>query len=120
MLKKIICTLLTLSGISTIAFANDFENKLPLAGKTITSQELQKESIFTVYAFSQRVAPQNCTEFDIIDTEVSKEKVDNKWQEIWTVKTCSKTARIPIDFEIKSNYNIYAIDAMGVRVTESK
>ena len=70
--------------------------------------------------FAHRVAPANCKEFAIVDTEVSSEKVDNKWQEIWTIKACTKTATVPINFEQKENGGTYAIDPMGVRVTTSK
>ena len=120
MVKKIFCSLITLLSVVAIVQAYDCANKLPLPGGTIASEDLQKESLFTVYAFANRVAPQGCTNFAIIDTEVSEPKANDKWQEIWTVKACSKTARIPINFEVKQQYNVYAIDPMGVRVTESK
>ena len=52
--------------------------------------------------------------------KVSSDKVDNKWQEVWTIKACSRTATVPINFELKENGGTYAIDPMGVRVITNK
>ena len=93
---------------------------MPLPGKSIADQKLQQDTLFTAYMFAHRVAPANCQEFAIIDTAVSEDKVDNKWQEIWTIKACSKTALVPIDFTLNDEKAVYAIDPMGVRVIESK
>ena len=46
----------------------------------------------------------------------SVEKVDNKWQEIWTIKACSKTALVPINFELNEKGGTYGIDPMKVQV----
>ena len=73
----------------------------------------QKDGLFL---FRHRVASPDCKDFAIIDTNVSSEKVDNKWQEIWTIKACSKTALVPITFEIKEEGATYAIDPMKVKV----
>ena len=80
---------------------------------------LQENTLFTAYMFAHRVASPDCKDFAIVDTNVSKERVDNKWQEVWTIKACTKTATVPINFELKEEGGMYAIDPMGVRVTSS-
>ena len=118
-MKKIIISLIALVSLSTVAFAYNYDTNLPLPGKSIADTKLQENTLFTAYMFAHRVAPANCKDFAIIDTTVSEEKVDNKWQEIWTIKACSKTAFVPIDFTVKETGAVYAIDPMGVRVTEN-
>jgi len=115
-MKKGICLAIMLAGVASAAFAYSYDTALPLPGKSIADINLQKETLFTAYAFAHRIAAPDCTAFSIVDTAVSKEKVDNKWQEIWTIKACSRTAKVPMNFEIKSGSNIYGIDPMGVRV----
>lgn len=114
-MKKRISFALLLASIATSVFAYTYNTNVPLPGSTIASEKLQRESLFSVYAFAHRIAPTDCTSFSILDTKVSKQKVDNKWQEIWTIQTCSKTAYVPINFEIRDNVDIYGIDPMGVR-----
>ncbi|MCQ2743749.1 MAG: hypothetical protein MJ230_02995 [bacterium] len=114
-MKKKISLALLLASIASTVFAYSYNTGVPLPGKTIASEKLQQESLFSVYAFAHRIAPANCTSFSILDTNVSKQKVNNKWQEIWTIQTCSKTAYVPINFELKGDTNIYAIDPMGVK-----
>ena len=46
----------------------------------------------------------------------AQEKVNNKWQEIWTIKACSKTALVPINFELNEKGGTYGIDSMKVQV----
>ena len=114
-MKKKICMAIMAAGIATSAFAYNYNTTVPLPGSSIASEKLQQESLFSAYAFAHRIAPVNCTTFSIIDTKVSKPKIDNKWQEIWTLQACSKVAYVPINFEIRENVNIYAIDPMGVK-----
>ena len=115
-MKKGIClAILTLSVISA-AWAYSYDTNLPLPGKSIAGEELQRETLFTAYAFAHRIATQNCTSFSIVDTKVSEKKVDNKWQEVWTIKACERTATVPINFEVTPTNKIYGIDPMGVRV----
>ena len=114
-MKKKLSLLLLMAGITASAYAYTYDTNVPLPGKSIAGEKLQKETLFSAYAFAHRIAPVDCTEFSIVDTNFSKEKVDNKWQEIWTIKTCSKTAYVPINFEIRDNIDVYAIDPMGVR-----
>ena len=116
-MKKILCSMLALVGLTATVYAYNYDTNLPLPGKSIADQKLQENTLFTAYMFAHRVAPANCKDFAIIDTNVSEEKVDNKWQEIWTIKACSKTAYVPIDFTLKETGAVYAIDPMGVKVT---
>ena len=115
-MKKGLFLTLLLSSIATAAFAYSYDTNLPLPGKSIADTKLQENTLFTAYMFAHRVADASCQTFAITDTVVSKEKVDNKWQEIWTINACSRTATVPINFEIKENGGTYAIDPMGVRV----
>ncbi len=116
MLKKAFCLLFVLVGVTAAVYAYNYDTNLPLPGKSIADAKLQENTLFTAYMFAHRVAAPDCKDFAIVDTEISSEKVDNKWQEIWTIKACSKTATVPINFEIKENGGMYAIDPMGVRV----
>ena len=109
--------MLAFVGLTATVYAYNYDTNLPLPGKSIADQKLQENTLFTAYMFAHRVAPANCKDFAIIDTNVSEEKVDNKWQEIWTIKACSKTAYVPIDFTLKETGAVYAIDPMGVKVT---
>ena len=120
MFKKAFCSLLALVGITTAVYAYNYDTNLPLPGKSIADTKLQENTLFTAYMFAHRVATPDCKNFAIVDTAVSQEKVDNKWQEIWTIKACTKTATVPINFELKENGGTYAIDPMGVRVIENK
>lgn len=117
MLKKSLCLILALAGVATAVYAYNYDTNLPLPGKSIADTKLQENTLFTAYMFAHRVATPDCQDFAIIDTDVSEQKVGNKWQEIWTIKACSKTAIVPINFELKETGGTYAIDPMGVRVT---
>ena len=116
-MKKVIFSLIAVFGLSLAVNAYSYDTNLPLPGSSIADQKLQQESLFTVYMFAHRVATPDCKDFAIVDTKVSSEKVDNKWQEVWTVNACSKSAQIPINFILNENGATYAIDPMGVRVT---
>lgn len=116
-MKKGICLALLLAGFAASAFAYSYDTNLPLPGKSIADTKLQQDSLFTVYMFAHRIATPECQSFAITDTQVTKAKMDNKWQEVWTVQACSKTATIPINFEVGGESPVYAIDPMGVRVT---
>jgi len=117
MLKKTFCTLLAVAGLTAAVYAYNYDTNLPLPGKSIADTKLQENTLFTAYMFAHRVAAPDCKDFAIIDTAVSAEKVDNKWQEIWTIQACSRTATVPINFELKEAGGTYAIETMGVIVT---
>ena len=119
-MKKAIFSIVALLGLTTAVFAYNYDTNLPLSGKSIADQKLQENTLFTAYMFAHRVATPDCKSFAIIDTAVSQEKVDNKWQEVWTIKACSKTALVPINFELNEKGGTYAIDPMKVRVLENK
>ena len=119
MLRKTFCSLLALVGLTVAVYAYNYDTNLPLPGKSIADTKLQENTLFTAYMFAHRVATPDCQTFAITDTRVVEEKVDNKWQEIWTIDACTKTATVPINFELKEEGGMYAIDPMGVRVTSS-
>ena len=116
MLKKILCSLFATIALTFAVYAYNYDTNLPLPGKSIADVKLQQNTLFTAYMFAHRIATPDCKNFSIIDTSVSEEKVDNKWQEVWTIKACTKTALVPINFELKENAGTYAIDPMGVKV----
>lgn len=120
MLKKALFSILALAGVTAAVYAYSYDTNLPLPGKSIADVKLQENTLFTAYMFAHRVAAPDCKDFAIVDTSVSTEKVDNKWQEIWTIKACSRTATVPINFELKESGGTYAIDPMGVRVVNNK
>ena len=115
-MKKALFSLIAVTALTSAVFAYNYDTNLPLPGKSIADTKLQENTLFTAYMFAHRVATPDCQNFAIVDTNVSKEKVDNKWQEIWTIKACSRTATVPINFSIGEEGGTYAIDPMGVRV----
>ena len=117
-MKKLLAIFSILS-ISTVAFAYSYNANLPVPGKTITSQELQSDSLFSVYSFALRAASPDCKDFSIINTSVSKPKKDGIWEENWTVKACTNNIIIPITFTDKDGTTSYEINPMGVK-KESK
>ena len=119
-MKKALFSLIAVLSITTTVFAYNYDTNLPLPGKSIADQKLQENTLFTAYMFAHRVATPDCKSFAIVDTAVSQEKLDNKWQEVWTIKACTKTAFVPIDFIEKETGSVYAIDPMGVRVTDNQ
>ena len=118
MSKKIKVMLLSLSlMITTSAFAYyNFIGDVPLPGKSIASPELQKETMFSVFSFGLRIATKDCFTISIDDTAVSKPKKDGVWEEIWTVKACQRTGKLPIEFTEKADgTGSFAIDYMNVK-----
>lgn len=117
-MKKGISLAILLAGVASTAFAYSYDTNLPLPGKSIADTQLQQNTLFTAYSFAHRVAAPDCQSFSIVDTNVSKAKANNKWQEVWTIRACQRTANVPINFEIKEDGATYAIDPMGVRVID--
>ena len=111
-IKLFLLSAVMFSFVTTVAWAYSYDITIPVKGKTIANQQLQKDSLFTVYSFAMRAASPTCTNFSIADTKVSKAKANGKWEEIWTIKACEKTALVPITFTEKDTY---FIDPMGVR-----
>ena len=118
-MKKVLSLALLLAGITGAAYAYNYDTTVPLPGKSIADKNLQSEMLFPIYMFGLRVATPDCHDLSITDTKVTKAKVDNTWQEVWTVKACQKTANIPINFNLNTNAK-FAIDPMGVRTFTSK
>ncbi len=117
-MSKIKVLFLLLAVATTAAFAYNFDKTLPLPGKTITDSKLQSEVMMPIYYYSLRVAEPGCQDFKIADTEVSKAKENNTWNEIWTVKACNATARIPLVFTQNAEETNYTIDYMNVKVAK--
>lgn len=117
-MTKIKALFLTLILGAGCAFAYNFDKTLPLPGKSIADSKLQSEAMMPVYYYSLRVADQGCQDFAITNTEISKAKANNTWNEIWTVKACSRTARIPMIFNQKADGTDFTIDYMNVKVAK--
>ncbi len=117
-MKKLFAIFSILS-ISSVAFAYSYNANLPVPGKTIASQDLQSDSLFSVYSFALRAASPDCKDFSIINTSVTKPKKDGIWEENWTVKACTNNITIPIIFTDKDGVTSYDIDPMRVK-KESK
>ena len=117
-MKKLQLLILSLLMVSTAVFAYNFDNTIPVKGKSITDSQLQSQMIMPIYYYSLRVAAQGCEDFAIVNTEISKPKNNNTWSEIWTVKACTRTARIPINFTQGAEKTDYAIDYMNGKVAK--
>ena len=118
-MRKTLCLTMMLAGLISAAHAFDYETTVPLPGDSILDEKMQTEVLQPVYAYALRVAAPECQSLSIIDTKLSKERVDNSWQEIWVVKACSKKAAIPINFTVKEdNTTDFAIDPINVKVKD--
>ena len=95
--------------------ATEYNVVIPVKGKTIAGEELQRNSLFTVYSFAVRTAPATCQQFSIVDTNVTKAKENGAWEEVWTVSACERNVNIPISFTDKGTYSV---NPMGVKYTE--
>ena len=117
-MSKIKVLLISLSLITTSVFAYNFDKTIPVKGSSITDSKLQSEMIMPIYYYSLRVCEPGCQNFVITNTEISKQKENGSWSEIWTVKACERTARIPINFTQTADGTDYAIDYMNVKVAK--
>ena len=114
-IKVLLLSLALLTTTSAFAYYN-FIGDAPLPGKSIASVDLQKDTMFSVFAFGLRIATKDCFTIAITDTKVSKPKKNNQWQEIWTLKACERTGWLPIDFTINADgTGSFAIDYMNVK-----
>lgn len=113
---KVLCTALALL-VSTTAFAYyNFIGDVPLPGKTIASPQLQQDTIFSVGAYGLRIATKDCFTVEIANTEISKPKKGNTWEEIWTLKVCEREGRLPIQFtENADGTGTFALDYMNIK-----
>lgn len=113
---KVLCAALAFL-VSTTAFAYyNFIGDVPLPGKTIASPQLQQDTVFSVGAYGLRIATKDCFTVAITNTEVSKPKKDNTWEEIWTLKVCEREGRLPIQFtENADGTGTFALDYMNIK-----
>ena len=100
----------------TAAYAWQYDSALPVAGKTITTQDMQMKSLFTIYSFGIRAASPSCQTFSIADTNVSKAKENESWEEIWSIKACEKVIDVPVAFTEKAGRFSYTVNPMRVKV----
>ena len=118
-MSKIKALVLSLALLITTAGAFAYYNfiaDVPLPGKTIASPELQQDTIFAVGAYGLRIATKDCFTVAITNTEVSKPKKNNTWEEIWTLKVCERVGRLPIQFTINEDgTSSYALDYMNIK-----
>lgn len=117
-MKKGLLMLIAAAAITTVAYAYTYNTQVPVPGKTLADGKLQSEMLFPVYAYGLRIAAPDCKDFSITDTVVSKAKENGAWEEIWTVKACTRTARIPVKFTTTESGTDFAIDPMGVKVAK--
>lgn len=113
---SIISLVLCLS--ATTAFAWQYDSKLPVAGKTITTQDMQMKSLFTIYSFGIRAASPTCQTFSISDTKVIKEKTNGTWEEVWTIDACENKIDVPVTFSESANTFNYTVNPMKVKVNK--
>lgn len=118
-MSKIKALVLSLAVLLTTAGAFAYYNfvaDVPLPGKTIASPQLQQDTIFAVGAYGLRIATKDCFTVVITDTEVSKPKKNNSWEEIWTLRVCERVGRLPIQFTIaEDGTSSYALDYMNIK-----
>jgi len=118
-MSKIKALVLSLALLITTAGAFAYYNfiaDVPLPGKTIASPQLQQDTIFAVGAYGLRIATKDCFTVAITNTEVSKPKKGNTWEEIWTLKVCERVGRLPIQFTINEDGTTsYALDYMNIK-----
>lgn len=117
-MKKILMMSIMIATITTAALAYSYDTKVPVPGKTLADGRLQSEMLFPIYAYGLRVASPECKDFAITDTEITKQKENGNWEEVWTVKACERTARIPVKFTTTESGTDFAIDPMGVKVAK--
>ena len=114
-LKALLLTLALFTTTSAFAYYN-FIADVPLPAKTQASPQLQQDTIFSVGAFGLRIATKDCFTVAITDTEVSKPRKNNTWEEIWTLKVCERVGRLPIEFTDNGNGSgTFAIDYMNIK-----
>lgn len=117
-MKKGLLMLTAIAALTTAAFAYSYDRTIPVPGKTLADGKLQSEMLFPVYAYGLRIATPDCQEYKITNTEVVQQKNNGAWEEVWTVKACTRTARIPIKFTTNDQGTDFAIDPMGVKVAK--
>lgn len=116
-MKKCVLALLGFF-VSCAVFAGEFSSQVPLPGNSVANTKLQYDTLMPVYMLvSTKV--DNCDSMSVIDTKVTRKPYDLKsvngrytqgqWNELWTVKACGKTAKVPIKFVLDSTGASYVI-----------
>ena len=113
--KLFLLSVIAFSIVTTVAWAYSYDITIPVKGNTQASEQLQRNSLFTIYSFAHRVASPSCKDFSIADTKVSKAKENGQWEETWTIKACEKTAFVPVVFTDKGTYTV---NPMGVKYSK--
>ncbi len=114
-IKVLLLSLSLLVTSSAFAYYN-FIGEVPLPGKTQASPQLQQDTIFSVGAYGLRIATKDCFTVAITNTEVSKPRVGDTWEEIWTLKVCEREGRLPIEFTQKADgTGSFALDYMNIK-----
>ena len=114
-LKAFLLAIALFTTTSAIAYYN-FIGDVPLPGKTIASPQLQQDTIFSVGAYGLRIATKDCFTVAITNTEVSKPRKGNSWEEIWTLIVCEREGRLTIEFtENPDGSGAFALDSMNLK-----
>ena len=114
-IKALLLSLALFTTTSAFAYYN-FIGEVPLPGGTQASPQLQQDTIFSVGAYGLRIATKDCFTVAITNTEVSKPKVGNTWEEIWTLKVCEREGRLPIEFTQEADgTGSFALDYMNIK-----
>ena len=114
-IKVFLLALAMFTTTSVFAYYN-FIGEVPLPGKTIASPQLQQDTIFSVGAYGLRIATKDCFTVAITDTQISKPKKDNTWEEIWTLKVCEREGKLPITFtDDGKGSGTFALDYMNIK-----
>ncbi len=112
--------LLATSLLINIPANANYDVSIPVAGDTISNEELQFQVIRKVFHVASLKNPV-CTDFSIKDTQilqypknVKKSKkgkyIKGYWKEIWTVNACENFVQIPVDFYINRKGTQFELD----------
>lgn len=114
-IKAALLSIALLSTTSVFAYYN-FIGEVPLPGGTQASPQLQQDTVFSVGAYGLRIATKDCFTVAITDTEVTKPKQGNTWEEVWTLKVCERIGKLPIEFtENPDGTGSFALDYMNIK-----
>lgn len=118
-MKKLTLLLITLTILSSNAFAQNYDFNFPLIGESIANDKLQYDVVKKIYRDTAKIYPA-CTSFKVKNTQivhypydVEKKKgkyVSGYWKELWSIKACDKTIQIPITFYINKKKTTFIYD----------
>lgn len=114
-IKVLLLSLALMTTTSAFAYYN-FIGDVPLPGATQASPQLQQDTMFSAFSYGLRIATKNCFTIAITDTEISKPREGNKWEEIWTLSVCERVGRLPIEFtQNPDGTGSFALDYMNIK-----